>query len=240
MKTRCLIIDDEPLAIEVIQSHIGKLNYLEVTATCQNAIEALEVLNRKKIDLIFLDIQMPGIKGTEFLKTLKNPPKVILTTAYREYAIEGYELEVIDYLLKPIAFERFLKAVNKYFQSNQGDIVLHHDESSNLDDRFIYVRVNKKVHKILLCDIVFAESLKDYVIIHTRSRKITAKSTITSFFEKLPETHFLRIHRSYIVALKEISGFTATSVDIGEKELPIGRSYKQQVFNVLRYSQFEE
>jgi DNA-binding LytR/AlgR family response regulator len=239
VKTKCIIVDDEPLALEVMQAHLSKIDSFELVASCQNALEAFEVLNKKSIDLIFLDIQMPGMKGIDFLKNIKNPPKVIFTTAYREYALEGYELDVVDYILKPISFERFFKAVNKFYQSTPGNLIIHKN-NDDFKESFVYVRANKKVNKIMLSDIIYIESIKDYITIHTKTRRITAKHTITSFEEKLPESEFLRIHRSYIVSLKHITGFTAVTIDVGDKELPIGGNYRQPVFKALNYSQLEE
>ncbi|HEY4788940.1 MAG TPA: LytTR family DNA-binding domain-containing protein [Bacteroidales bacterium] len=236
MKTRCLLVDDEPLAIEVLKSHIEKMESFEIADSCQNALQAFDILTKKKIDLIFLDIQMPGMKGTEFLKNLKNPPKVILTTAYREYALEGYELDVVDYILKPISFERFFKAVNKYLQTNNNEIIIHRNEKGNVNESYIYVRANKKINKIMLSDILYIESIKDYLTIHSKTRKVTAKHTITSLEEKLPESEFVRIHRSYVVALKQITGFTANTIEIDDKELPIGRNFRQTVFKALNYN----
>jgi DNA-binding LytR/AlgR family response regulator len=241
MKTRCLIVDDEPLAIEVLESHIGKMESFEVTATCQNALQAFDILSKRNIDLMFLDIQMPGMKGTDFLKHLKNPPKVIFTTAYREYALESYELDVVDYILKPISFERFFKAVNKYLMLGNNNVIFHREGEGAMDNGFVYVKANKKVHKIMLRDILYIESIKDYISVHTaNTRTITAKHTITSFEEKLPEQEFLRIHRSFIVAVKQITGFTATTIDIGNKELPIGRNHKPQVFKALKSPMLED
>lgn len=240
MKTHCLVVDDEPLAIEVLASHIAKIGSFELTASCQNALEAFDILSKRKIDLVFLDIQMPGLKGTDFLKQIKNPPKVIFTTAYREYALESYELDVVDYILKPISFERFFRSVNKYLQSNSGDVTLHNENSSNFAESFIYIRSNKKVHKVMLGDILYIESLKDYISVHTATRTITAKHTISSLEEKLPELEFLRIHRSFIVAIKQITAITASSIDVGNKELPIGRNFKLQVYKALNFNSFDE
>ncbi len=236
MKTRCLIVDDEPLAIEVIKAHIEKIDSLEVVTTCENALQALSALSKHKIDLLFLDIQMPGINGTDFLKNLKHAPKTILTTAYREYAVEGYELDVIDYLLKPISFERFFKSVIKYMQSIPDDLI-HHSDSPKQENGYIYIRSNKKIHKILLQEILYIESIKDYVTVHVHDRKIIAKHTLVSLEQKLSDSRFLRIHRSFIIPLDKIIGFTSHSIDIGVKELPIGRNYSQQVFKALNFIQ---
>lgn len=238
MKVKCAVIDDEPLAVDVILSHIKKIDVLEVVGTGETAMEAFEILNRTKVDLLFLDIQMPGMKGTEFLKNLQNPPRVILTTAYREYALDGYELDVVDYLLKPISFERFFKAVNKALaQVNQPVLSVVNEMHST---PFIYLRVNKKVHKILLSEIYYAECIKDYMKIHTNNGNIIAKHTIAAFEDLLPSSEFLRIHRSFIVSISKIKSFTANSIDIGGVELPIGRSYKQQVFSKLKFSGLDD
>jgi len=234
MKTKCIIIDDEPLAIALIEDHVSKFSNLEIVATCQNAIEGFEVLKSHQVDLIFLDIQMPMLTGIEFLKSLSNPPKVIFTTAYREYAIESYELEVVDYLLKPISFDRFFKALNKYFKATETKSISV-PVASKLDatTRHIYVNMNKKHHKILFEDILYAESLKDYVRIHTSETTIITKEKISDFEQKLPAC-FLRTHRSYIVNTNKITAFTAQDVEIGSIEIPIGISFKQGVLEILK------
>jgi DNA-binding LytR/AlgR family response regulator len=239
MKLKCAVIDDEPLAIDVILSHIKKIDILEVVGTGETAMDAFEIMTRKKVDILFLDIQMPGMKGTDFLKNLKNPPKVILTTAYREYALEGYELDVVDYLLKPISFERFFKAVTKAINQSVSASQPVPNIVTDNNVRYIYIKINKKIHKVLLTDITYAECIKDYIKIHTTSGNLITKQTIASFEELLPATEFLRIHRSFIVSVNKIKSFTANSVDVGT-ELPIGRSYKQQVFSSLSCAGFEE
>ena len=237
MKVRCIIIDDEPLAIKLIEAHISKIPNLEIIATCNNALDGFEALKSKDIDLIFLDIQMPMLTGIEFLKSLSNPPKVIFTTAYRDYAIESYELEVVDYLLKPISFDRFFKAINKYFKTVENKYPVKTDTSEKeLNSGFIYVNVNKKHYKILFSEISYAESLKDYVQIHTNERTILTKYKISEFEQKLPE-HFLRIHRSYIVNIDKITAYTAHDVELGTLEIPIGVSYKKQVIKTLKTPQ---
>jgi len=235
MSINCIIIDDEPLAVEVIQNHIDKLGSLNIVATCHRAAEAFDILRTKKIDLLFLDIQMPGLTGLEFLRSLRNPPKVILTTAFKEYALEGYELDIVDYLMKPISFERFVKAVNKFFEQQPRDIELHHTNSSSDSYDFLYIRTGKMIHKVVLKDIVYVESLKDYINIHTADRTITARQTLSSIENMLNNEHFIRIHRSFIISINHISGFTSTSIAIADKNLPIGRNYKQQVFHQLNY-----
>ncbi len=237
MKTKCLIVDDEPLARDLIRSHIEKLENFEICAECGDAMKALQELHNHKIDLMFMDIQMPQITGIEFLKTLKNPPKVIITTAFREYALEGFELDVVDFLLKPITFERFLKSINKYYQSTQEEIKVSHTVSTNYnhsDEAFIYVKENKKVLKVHLNDILYVEGLSEYVQIYTSDRKIITKTSMNNMSEKLPEEGFMRIHKSYIVSLAKIEAFTSNSIEVPGKELPIGRSYKNSVLEILQ------
>lgn len=234
VKTKCLIIDDEPLAIALIEAHVSKIPNLEVIATCNNALEGFEVLKSEPVDLIFLDIQMPLLTGIDFLKSLTNPPKVIFVTAYREYAIESYELDVVDYLLKPVSFDRFFKAINKYFASVERNYNLEtvHPIIDQQSD-FIFVNVNKKNYKVLFSEIVYAESLKDYIQIHTKEKTIVTKDKISEFEQKLPK-NFLRIHRSYIVNIDKITAYTAHDVEVGTLEIPIGVSYKKEVHKTLR------
>jgi DNA-binding LytR/AlgR family response regulator len=236
MKTKCLIIDDEPLARDLIRNHIEKLDNFEIVAECGDAMKALQELRDQKIDLMFMDIQMPQITGIEFLKILKNPPKVIITTAFREYALEGFELDVVDYLLKPITFERFLKSVNKYYQVTQEEVqsVAPVAEVNTPDDAFIYVKENKRVIKVFLHDILYIEGLSEYVQIYTDRKKIITKTSMTSLEEKLPNDGFLRIHKSFIVSLSRIEAFTAHTIEVPGKKLPIGRSYKNLVLNALQ------
>ncbi|MEB8328797.1 response regulator transcription factor [Flavobacteriaceae bacterium KMM 6897] len=237
MKVRCIIIDDEPLAIALIEAHVAKIPNLEVIATCSNVLAGFEELKSKQVDLLFLDIQMPLLTGIEFLKSLSNPPKVIFTTAYREYAIESYELDVVDYLLKPISFDRFFKAINKYFktvESNYKTKLDISDKDQNPD--FIYVNANKKHYKILFKEIIYAESLKDYIQIHTKEASIVTKDKISHFEQKLPK-NFLRTHRSYIVNSDKITAYTAHDVELGTLEIPIGVSYKMEVHKTLKTPQ---
>jgi DNA-binding LytR/AlgR family response regulator len=238
MKTKYLIVDDEPLARDLIRGHIEKLENFEIVAECNNAMKALGVLREKHVDLMFMDIQMPQITGIEFLKTLKHPPKVIITTAYRDYALEGFDLDVVDYLIKPITFERFLKSINKFYQMNlesiQGNTTSTAEKTNN--ESFIYVKENKKVIKIFLSEIRYVEGLSEYVQIYTDKRKIITKNSMALMEEKLPTDHFLRIHKSYIVAVNKIEAFTANSIEIQGKELPIGRNFKNAVLNALNYS----
>lgn len=231
MKIRCLIVDDEPLAIQLIKGHLDQLELFEVTATCSNAVKALEVLRFKMIDLIFLDIKMPQLTGIDFLKTLKNPPAVIITTAYREFALDGYDLDIVDYLLKPITFDRFFKAIDRYLrtqQSQQPTLILPNQ------DQFVYIKTGAKFHKLYADDILYVESLKDYVIIHCNSQKINAKYKISDIEIELKPFRFMRIHRSFIVNPKKITAFTVNDIEIDKQEIPIGTNYKNYVLNELK------
>ncbi len=232
MKTKCMIIDDEPLALQLIESYITKIPNLDIVARCSNAIEGFEILKKQSIDLIFLDIQMPLLTGIEFLNSLQSPPKVILTTAYRDYAPESYELEVLDYLLKPISFTRFFKAIDKYFETKVATDTNKNSEKISISES-ILINMNKKHYKVFCKDILYAESLKDYIRIHTNTGKVTTKDKISDFEKKLPP-YFLRTHRSYIVNTSKITAFTANDVEIGDIEIPIGISYKQDVFRKIK------
>ena len=234
---KCIIVDDEPLAIEVIESYVARLDDFEIVAKCSNALKAFEILQKQEVDVIFLDIQMPKLTGIEFLKSLQHPPQVIFTTAYRDYAIESYELDVVDYLLKPISFDRFLKSVGKLYNENKVSPKL---ASSTLpqpqqesEDAYIYLKVDKKMVKILLKEIVYIESLKDYVRIRTAEKAIVTHQKISYLEEKLPEECFMRIHRSYIVSISKVESYSSTSIEVPNQELPIGRNYKNQVMSVL-------
>ncbi len=239
MKTKVLIVDDENLAIEIIENYLSKFEDIEIVDRCSNALRAFEILQKKKIDLIFLDIQMPEITGLEFLRSLSHPPKVIITTAYRQYALEGFELDVVDYLLKPISFDRFLKAINKYYkQSGDSDLkVVSENMNAKAENEFIYIKENKKAVKIFLDNILFIEAMKDYLTIHTANKNITAKLTLSKMEEKLPEEKFLRIHKSYIISISKIDAITSSSIEIGKYELTIGRSYKPKVMNALKFQE---
>lgn len=231
MNIRCYIIDDEPLAIEVLESHIEQYGQITIVDTFQNAIDAFKVLQSEPVDLIFLDIQMPGLTGIDLLKSLKDPPEVILTTAYREFALEGFELDVVDYLLKPISFERFLKAVGKVSGKTKPDD--KPEIISESETPFLFVQDGKKMVRIKLSDIVYIESQRDYVRIKTTSKDIKARQQISSLEEKLSEDRFMRIHRSFIVPLKKIESWSATEMEVPGKTLPIGRTYKKEVLKKM-------
>lgn len=223
---KCLIIDDEPLAQNVIENYLKNVTYIDLIAKCDNALSALTYIKKQKIDLIFLDISMPFISGIDFIKTLQNPPAIILTTAHKEFAVESYELNVLDYLLKPISFERFLKAINKL--ENVGSKVIQPVIDDSGSDTFIYVKSEKKNVKILLREILFIESLKDYIKIQTTTKTIITQVPISAIEQRLPES-FLRIHRSFIVARDKITAYTQHDFEIGKYQIPIGRNYKAAV-----------
>jgi len=237
MKTKCLIVDDEPLARELIRGHILKLENFEIVDECDNAMKAMDALRNHHVDLMFLDIKMPQMTGIDFLKTLKRPPKVIITTAYSQYALDGFELDVVDYLMKPVTFERFFKSVNKYFQSGNPESVELENGNGMSTDAFIYVKENKKVIKIYLKEIHFIEGLNEYIRIHTDNRRVVVKSSLQNIENKLPSEQFIRIHKSYIVSIPRIRAFNATTIELENAKLRIGRNYKNQVFSALHYKQ---
>jgi len=231
---KCLIVDDEPLAIKLMQRHVEQMPGLELVSSFQNPLEAYAFLKNETIDLVFLDIQMPVLTGLDFVKSLQNPPAIIFTTAYRNYAVESYELDVVDYLVKPISFNRFFKAVNKFMsQRNTEKAVTPPIMVDSSSPTHIYVNANKKHIKINFAEILYVESIKDYVRIHTSNNSIMTKDKISEFEKKL-STDFLRIHRSFIVNTQKITAFTAQDVEIGEREIPIGGSYKEVVYKRLK------
>jgi DNA-binding LytR/AlgR family response regulator len=227
---KCLIIDDEPLAQNVIENYLKNFTDIELIAKCENALSALAWIKKQQIDLIFLDISMPFISGIDFIKTLQNPPKIILTTAHKEFAVESYELNVLDYLLKPISFERFLKAINKL--ENDGSKIIKPVIDDTESEVFIYVKSEKKNVKILLKEILFIESLKDYIKIHTVNKTVITQVPISAIEQRLPDS-FLRIHRSFIIAKDKITAYTQHDFEIGKYQIPIGRNYKAAVAKIF-------
>jgi len=235
MKLRCLLVDDEPPALKVLESHISQLNGMEIIAQCRNAIEALDILHQKTVDLIFLDIKMPKILGTDFLKNLSHPPKVIFVTAYRDYALEGYELDAVDFLVKPVSFERFLKAVTKVKKLIGHEPVNQITEYKPNNDAFVYLKVDKNMQKVLINEIVYIESWKDYIkVFLSNSKNLLVKQSISSMENLLSDHKFLRVHRSYIVSMNKVSGYNGLSVQVNSTEIPIGRLYKQVVMDTLQ------
>lgn len=231
---RCLIIDDEPIAIRVIKKHLSVFTDFEVVAECSNALEALPILSKRNIDLLFCDIQMPQITGVEFIRSLSHAPKVIFTTAYRDYAIDAFELNVVDYLLKPISFERFTKAINNFLElQNLQNDAQNQSNSEKQKLNYIFLKADKKHYKINLCDILYFESLGDYVSVFTSNKKIVTKERIGILAENLPENQFIQIHRSYIVSIQKIESVGPGFVEIAKKKLPIGRIYKPELDKLL-------
>jgi DNA-binding LytR/AlgR family response regulator len=225
----CIIVDDEPVAREILESHLQKVDAVNVIATCKNAIEAFNQINSNQIDLIFLDINMPEISGLSFAKSINKNIKVIFTTAYREYAIDGFNLQAVDYLLKPISFERLLQAVNKYIGESNVEVVNSSLEIQQEKADFIFVRADRKMMKINFSEINYIESFSDYLKFHLDEKIIITRETITSIEAKLPKTNFLRIHRSFIVCIAKINSFTNEFIEVNKKALPISRSYKKDV-----------
>ena len=230
---RCLVVDDEPAARDVISRYLQQLPMVQLAGECGNAIEAMNFIQNEPIDLLFLDINMPQLNGTDLLKILKNPPKTIFTTAHEEYALQGYELDAVDYLLKPIQFDRFLKAVQKALQLTLVSEIHHAAGPSAAQDPFIYFRADRKMVKVLLKDILYIESMKDYVKVFTTQGQIITKLSISSLEELLPENSFIRTHRSFIVSLERVKSFTPELIEIDKAEVPIGKLYRQTVMKVL-------
>jgi DNA-binding LytR/AlgR family response regulator len=233
--TRCLIIDDEPLGIKLIRTHLEKLETFEIAGECNSALKAVEYLKSEKIDLIFLDINMPEITGINFLKSLTDPPFVIITTAYREYAVEGYDLDVVDFLLKPISFERFLKAINRYCNRTRTSLVRDGNSSGETDEKkYIYIQDGKKVFRLIYDDIIYFEGYGEYVKVITTNRNYLVRDSLAEFEHKLSSDFFLRIHKSYLLNIRKILGFTTSQIMIKNSELPIGRVYREKVMVILR------
>jgi len=233
-----IIVDDEPLAQDVLETHIERIPELQLVQKCSNALEANDALRNHQIDLMFLDIQMPQLTGIDFLRTLANPPMVIFTTAYPNYAVEGFELNALDYLLKPISLDRFIKATNKAIdqinlKKGQGSIT----ETTQDGVDYFFVKADKKLIKVNYSDIVYIEGLKDYVIIRMENSRVITLQTMKSLEEKLPATLFKRIHRSYIVGVDKIKAIVGNMVEITEKgqakHLPIGKNYREDLLKII-------
>jgi DNA-binding LytR/AlgR family response regulator len=226
MRWRCLIIDDDPIVLMIIKKWTDMVEQLEVVAVCNTAFQAMEIMKTERIDLLFLDVQMPDLSGTSFLRTLQHPPKVIFMSAYKEFAAEAFDLNAVDYLLKPMSSERFFKAVNKVI-----DIDVPHEKEQNIhaERDCLYLKANRKTVKISLDEIVYIESAKDYIKIYRQlNAPLLVKYSLTALAENLPRNLFVRIHRSFIVAVNKITAFTNNDVEIGKIEIPIGRQYLRQ------------
>lgn len=229
-KYRCLLIDDEPIAIKVIENYLARIDGFEVVGTFTNALHALGMLRDQQVDLLFLDIQMPGINGLEFFKTIQNPPKLIFTTAFRNFAADAFEVDALDYLVKPIPFERFLKAINRFLDvTSTTASALHASETD-----FIILRSDKKNYKVKISDILYIESLDDYVRVHTLHQKLVCYQRLTALGEQLKASpHIIRVHRSYVVNAVHVKVFTSYNVVVGDKTIPIGRNYREKVCIIL-------
>jgi len=229
MKLQCVIVDDEPLAITIIEGYLKKIPYIEIIGKFNSAIPVYEFLKENVVDLLFLDIEMPNITGIDFLKSLSSPPSVIFTTANKNYAIEGFDLNVVDYILKPITFERLLKSVNRVYENVNRDKKTGKAESNE----FLYLKENKKMVKVYFKNILYFESIKDYVKVVTLRKTVITKQQLSYFESSLNNSKFLRIHRSFIVATDKIDAYSLSGIDIGDTELPIGRKYKETVIETL-------
>lgn len=225
---KALIIDDEPTAREILELHLSKIDALEIVASCPSATAAFSFLNQQPIDLVFLDIQMPNLNGLQFAKAIGATTKIIFTTAHRDYAVEGFELQAIDYLLKPISLDRLLSAVNLFLSYQTTAKVIPTDKA------FIFIRVDRKMVKLLISDILYGESRGDYLQIHTQTTTYTTRETMQHLLSKLPTSQFLRLHRSFVVAISKIESYTTEHVTIERKALPISRTYKDHVLQTLQ------
>jgi two-component system LytT family response regulator len=236
MNYNCIIVDDERPALKLLKAYLEKMPQLELMASCENAMEAISALNEHATDLLFLDIQMPNLTGIDLLKIIKVQPKVILTTAYRNFAVEGFALNVTDYLVKPFSFERFVQAVNKATTQidleRKETIIKAVFVETNTNDHF-FVRTNYKIEKVKFKEIQYVESMREYVAIHTKSQRLVINHTMNKMEEALPTTQFFRVHRSFIVSLQEIQGVEGNMILIGDKRIPIGGSYRKIFFEQL-------
>lgn len=217
---RCLIVDDEPLAREILGQYVSQSDELQLVGACKNASEVVELLQKESVDVLFLDIQMPGISGMALMKSLENPPLVVFTTAYDQYAVEGYEVSAVDYLLKPISPDRFKKAVEKV-----KDMIRYKKSSSN-DLDYMFIRADYQDIKVMFDDILYVEGLKDYVKVVTKEKRIITLTNIKGMLEKLPQDRFIRVHKSYIVAKDKVQTIKGTILTIDDKEIPIGLTFK--------------
>lgn len=234
-KLNVIIVDDEPLALDVLETFITQVPELHLVRRCNNAFEANEAINNYQVDLIFLDIQMPQLTGIDFLKSLAHPPMVIFTTAYSNYAIEGFELDAVDYLLKPISFERFMKAVNRAIENHRA---LAQPVAEEVDEKdYIFIKADKKLVRVKFEDIVYIEGLKDYVIIRLDASRVITLQTMKSLEDKLPVQKFRRIHRSFIVNIDKIEAIVGNMVEVMEKgqikHLPIGKNYRDELLDMI-------
>jgi DNA-binding LytR/AlgR family response regulator len=229
MKIKCIIIDDEPLAVEVIQTHLSEFSNMELIGIFNNPIEALSMMENTSIDVIFLDINMPKMNGLEFIRSIGPKTNFIVTTAYREYAVESFDLDVLDYLVKPIPFARFLKSINKLSQKVLTEI----KDDYSKEKSFIFLKVNKKLVKVKFEDILYIESLKDYIKVFSKTGDYLVHKSLTGITEELPQDQFIRIHRSFTIALDKIKEMEGNTVQIDNKRIPIGRKYLNHAKSII-------
>ncbi|MCD4736459.1 MAG: response regulator transcription factor [Bacteroidales bacterium] len=239
MRITCIVVDDEPLAVDKMKQYIDRIDYLDLVASFENAVESLNYLKTHKVDLVFLDIQMEGLTGIQLLESVKIESKVILTTAYDKYAIKGYELDVADYLLKPISFERFLKAIDKIQIAQITKVPVSRPSGSILKQEkgtedYFFVKTEYRIEKINFNDILFIEGMKDYLRIWTESKKIMTLMSFHKLMEILPPDIFVRVHKSYVVSLPKIQSVQRNRINIADEQIPVGESYKQLFFDLLR------
>src|ERR1700712_58511 len=234
---RCLVVDDEPLALHILEDYIRKIPFLSLVKATTNPIEALSLVQNAEVDLVFLDVQMPELTGIQFLKIANGKAKFILTTAYSEYALQGYELDVLDYLLKPIAFDRFYKSVQKAQSiinpSTVPAVVVQEAAQQDFLNDFVFVKTEHKIQKVYLHDILFIEGLKDYISIFTPAERIITLQGMKKMEDALPERHFVRVHKSYIVALNKIDSIERSRIQIGDKIIPVGDTYRDEFFRII-------
>ncbi|SHN44595.1 LytTR family DNA-binding domain-containing protein [Chitinophaga sp. CF418] len=223
MKIRCVITDDEPYARKGLQGYIGQIDFLELVAVCESAVELNTFLKQEQVDLLFLDIEMPYLSGIDLLKTLANPPKVIFTTAYEKYAVQGYELEVLDYLLKPVSFDRFLRAANKAFD------YFSLQQQVKPQQEYFFVKVDNKLEKVVIADILFAEGMENYIVIYTKDKKLITHLTLKMLQERLPADKFVQPHKSYLVAIDKIDAIEGNTLGISGYQVPVSRYQKEEI-----------
>ncbi len=232
-KINCIIVDDEPVARDILVKHLSLIDSVNIVASCKSALEAFSIINEKRIDLIFLDINMPSISGLSFAGSINKNIKIIFTTAYREYAVDGFDLQAVDYLLKPISFERLLQAVNKYLNEKAPVQNRPVAETEQVKSNHIFVRSDRKMIKVCFDEILYIESIGDYVKIHLAGKTVITRETISSIEAIIPQKEFLRTHRSFIVSVANIDSFTTEYIEIGKKQIPVSRSYKNTVLERL-------
>jgi len=231
MEYKCVVIDDEPMAIEVLQTHLAKLDNIKVAASFTNPLEGLQYLSENRTDLLFLDIEMPAITGFSLLKAMFSKPKVIITTAHRNYAAEAFDFQVLDYLLKPIPFERFLRAMNRFYDSTTKKSI--DDKNQAVEHDYIIMKADKRFHKVFFDQILFIESMDDFIRIHTSDARLDVYDRLIGMEAKLPASSFLRVHRSFLVHRQKIDSFSTSEIFIGKFEIPIGKSYRIEVVKLL-------